>query len=88
MAERHGCRLLPSEGMGLGGQPRWLIYGFAITIALSVLALRMLAIPLELSRQPLMILFMLPIILSAIGGLGPELLATALLGFLGIDLLA
>ena len=88
MAERHGSSLdAISEGMGLGGQPRWLIYGFAITIALSVLALRM-AIPLELSRQPLMILFMLPIILSAlIGGLGPGLLATALLG-LGIDLLA
>lgn len=76
-----------SEGMGRGGQPRWLIYGFAIIIALSVLALRM-SIPLELSRQPLMILFMLPIILSAlIGGLGPGLLATALLG-VGIDLLA
>ena len=80
-AERHGSSLdALAEGIGLGGQPRWLIYGFAITIALSVLALRM-AIPLDLGRQPLMILFMLPIILSALmGGLGPGLLATALLG--------
>lgn len=87
-AERHGSSLdALAEGIGLGGQPRWLIYGFAITIALSVLALRM-AIPLDLGRQPLMILFMLPIILSALmGGLGPGLLATALLG-VGIDLLA
>ena len=87
-AERHGSSLdALAEGMGHGGQPRWLIYGFAITIALSVLALRM-AIPLDLGRQPLMILFMLPIILSALmGGLGPGLLATALLG-VGIDLLA
>lgn len=76
-----------SVGISHGAQSRWLIYGFAITIALSMLALRM-AIPLELSQQPLMILFMLPIILSAlIGGLGPGLLATALL-CLGIDLLA
>lgn len=76
-----------STGISHGAQPRWLIYGFAITIAISMLALRM-AIPLELSQQPLMILFMLPIILSAlIGGLGPGLLATALL-CLGIDLLA
>lgn len=76
-----------SIGISHGAQSRWLIYGFAITIALSMLALRM-AIPLELSQQPLMILFMLPIILSAlIGGLGPGLVATALL-CLGIDLLA
>ena len=41
-AERHGSSLdALAEGIGLGGQPRWLIYGFAITIALSVLALRM-----------------------------------------------
>ncbi len=88
MAERQVSSLdALAEGIGREGQPRWLIYGFAITIALSVLALRM-AIPLELARQPLMILFMLPIILSAlIGGLGPGLLATALLG-VGIDLLA
>ena len=58
-----------SIGIHHGAQSRWLIYGFAITIALSMLALR-IAIPLELSQQPLMILFMLPIILSAlIGGL-------------------
>jgi PAS domain S-box-containing protein len=58
--------------------PWWVVYLLAAAATLAMLGLQMhLAIP--LSNRPLMILFMLPIILSsALGGLGPGLLATAL----------
>jgi diguanylate cyclase (GGDEF)-like protein/PAS domain S-box-containing protein len=76
-----------TAGMLQGSQPAWMTYGFACLISISILVLR-LTIPVEISQQPLMILFIPPIILSAlIGGLGPGLLATAITG-LGLDLLA
>ena len=65
----------------------WLRYGFALAISLAMLAVRLM-IPLPLSQGPMMIMFMLPIILSALlGGMGPGLLAT-LATVIGIDLMA
>lgn len=65
----------------------WLRYGFAILISLAMIGIRTL-IPLPAIQSPMMILFMLPIILSALlGGVGPGLLATLMVAT-GIDLLA
>ena len=65
----------------------WLRYGFALAISLTMLGVRLM-IPLPLSQSPMMIMFMLPIILSALlGGMGPGLLAT-LVTVTGIDLMA
>lgn len=65
----------------------WLRYGFALAISLAMLGVRLM-IPLPLSQSPMMIMFMLPIILSALlGGMGPGLLAT-LVTVTGIDLMA
>ncbi|MEQ1636619.1 MAG: PAS domain S-box protein [Methylococcales bacterium] len=56
--------------------PRWLIYVFAITIMLVVLIVRV-NLATFFDQRPMLILFMLPIILSAlIGGLGPGILST------------
>ena len=61
--------------------PRWLVYVFAIaTVAVTVL-LR-LTIGEIFSQRPLLILFVLPILMSAyLGGLGPGLLATLAAAF-------
>ena len=65
-----------ASGVAHGKPPRWLIYGFAIVISLSVLLLRLM-LPVELNEHPMLIIFMLPIILSAlVGGLGPGLTST------------
>ncbi|MBB6340346.1 diguanylate cyclase (GGDEF)-like protein/PAS domain S-box-containing protein [Pseudomonas fluvialis] len=57
---------------------RGLFYLFAMVIPLAVLALR-LQLPIDPSQRPLLVMFMFPIILSAVlGGLGPGLLATAM----------
>lgn len=54
----------------------WLTYVFAIIVTLLMLFVRM-HMGLNADHRPLMILFMLPILLSALlGGLGPGLLAT------------
>jgi len=58
-------------------------YGFAVLITLATMGLR-LSIPLEFGQhRPLLIIFVLPIIASALmGGLGPGILATLLSGVL------
>jgi len=57
---------------------RWPMYVFAVLLTLAMLLVRESVADLFLNR-PLMILFMLPIILSALlGGFGPGLLSTAL----------
>jgi len=56
--------------------PRWLVYAIAIAVTLAVLALRMLFGGV-LGGHPLLILFLVPIILSALlGGGGPGLVST------------
>ncbi|MFZ6713358.1 EAL domain-containing protein [Undibacterium sp. TC9W] len=63
---------------------RWLIYLLAIALPLSVLLLR-LAMATTFGNRPMLIMFVLPIILSAmLGGLGPGLLST-LIASLGLS---
>ncbi len=58
--------------------PAWLTYTFAAVVTSLMLFVRM-SMGLDADHRPLMILFMLPILLSALlGGLGPGLLATFL----------
>lgn len=60
--------------------PAWSAYLFAAAITLTILALRA-RISEAVADRPLLILYVLPIVLSALwGGLGPGLLATALAG--------
>lgn len=60
--------------------PRWITYGFAALICLSMLALRM-RIAVSFNERTLLILLLLPIILSSVlGGLGPGLFATTIVG--------
>jgi PAS domain S-box-containing protein len=67
-----------ATGVTPGQRPRWLTYGFAIVVTLAMLVLRHNMVA-TLGDRPMMILFMLPIILSALlGGTGPGLLATVL----------
>jgi len=83
-----GWTLLDTLSLGVNGAPmrRWLRYLFAAAITLAMLWLQR-SLQFELQR-PRLILYMLPVILSALmGGLGPGLLATALAG-LGADLMA
>ena len=55
---------------------RWLMYAFALTATVVTLIFRQ-TISVSFEHRPLLILFMLPVIVSAlIGGLGPGLLAT------------
>ncbi len=55
---------------------RWQIYLFAVTITLAILLVRM-GITISFGERLMLILFMFPIILSAVlGGLGPGLVAT------------
>ncbi len=57
---------------------RWLHYVFAVVITLAMLAMHQ-SIGTTPVGQPLLVIFMLPIVLSALlGGLGPGVLATAL----------
>lgn len=67
-----------ASGPGRGKWPHWLVYAFAVGLTLVTLLLRMgIAIPFV--QRPLLIMFMLPIIFSALlGGLGPGLLSTGL----------
>ncbi len=67
--------------------PAWLRYGSAILLSLSMLLFRQ-ALHVESAEHPLMILFILPVILSALlGGLGPGLLSTAIVA-IGVNLIS
>lgn len=72
-------RLLEALAAGVSPErlPRGLTYAFAVALTLAMLLVRdNLAV--EFGERPLLILFMFPIILSALlGGLGPGLLSTA-----------
>jgi len=58
-------------------QPRWVIYVFTVALCMATLLTR--AAIGQLTPRPLLILFVLPIIVSALlGGLGPGLFATLL----------
>ncbi|MDO9323033.1 MAG: EAL domain-containing protein [Pseudomonas sp.] len=74
-------------GVTPGRLPRWLIYLFAVLVTLAMLVLRQ-QIALGFGAHLLLILFMLPITLSALlGGFGPGLLSTLIAAF-GLDYLA
>ena len=61
-------------------RPPWVSYSFAVAATAIMLAVR-LGITVNFGERPLLILFMLPIILSAaLGGLGPGLVSTLLAG--------
>ncbi|MFZ6681032.1 EAL domain-containing protein [Undibacterium sp. Tian12W] len=63
---------------------RWPIYVMAVALPLSVLLLRVAMAP-NFENRPMLIMFVLPIILSAmLGGLGPGLLST-LIASLGLS---
>jgi PAS domain S-box-containing protein len=58
--------------------PRWQFYVFAVTVTLAILLIRM-GTMLSFEERPLLLIFMFPIILSAVlGGLGPGLTATGI----------
>lgn len=66
-----------AEGISPGRVPTWLGYAFAVLVSLAMVAARGQIAPL-FDGRPLLILFMFPIIVSALlGGLGPGLAATA-----------
>jgi diguanylate cyclase (GGDEF)-like protein/PAS domain S-box-containing protein len=66
------------SGASIERRPKWLTYTFAILVTLLMLFVRLNMGP-ELGHRPLMVLFMLPIILSALlGGFGPGFIATVL----------
>jgi PAS domain S-box-containing protein len=76
-----------ADGAFLPTWPRWALYLMAALLSVSALIVRM-DIAAAFAQRPLLIMLVFPIIVSAIlGGLGPGLLATALLA-LGIDYLA
>ncbi|WP_159878243.1 EAL and GGDEF domain-containing protein [Aquitalea denitrificans] len=76
-----------SERMSRDRIPAWLAYLFSFLATVAVLGLRHL-LPMSVYERPMLIMFMFPIILSALlGGIGPGLLATVLT-VAGIDLLA
>ncbi len=59
-------------------QPRWRLYALAVAVTAATLLLR-LALASWIGDRPVLILFVIPIIFSAyVGGLGPGLVATAL----------
>lgn len=73
-----------SAGIAPERQSPWLWYGFALILTLVTLLVRE-GIAAEFENRPLLILFMFPIILSALlGGLGPGLFSTAVAA-LGVD---
>ena len=64
-------------GLGVFRAPRWLVYVFALLVTLLMVVVRE-SIAHGVTDRPMLILFMLPIVLSAlIGGIGPGLLSTA-----------
>ncbi len=78
--DRPGAEAISAETTHPGAAPWSGFWGylFAVVATLATLLLR-LAIPAPLTDQPMMVLFMFPVILSAMaGGLGPGLTATFL----------
>jgi len=75
---RSGLTLVDALTSGVTGQKsRWPMYVFAVAVSLSMLVFRE-SIAQQHSERLMLILFMLPVILSALlGGLGPGLLSTA-----------
>ncbi|AFL73802.1 PAS domain S-box protein [Thiocystis violascens] len=68
--------MIPPARLAVRRWPRWSIYLLAIAMTVATLALRA-KIAVSFGEQPLLILFMFPILLSAIlGGFGPGLIAT------------
>src|SRR5690348_18474382 len=62
------------------GSPRWRPYAVALVLTAAALALRIGVDP-WVGARPLLLIFLIPIIVSAyLGGLGPGLVATALAG--------
>ncbi len=71
-SRRWSWRLLDPDA-----RPRWHAYAFAVLFTLAALAAR-LAANFQIGDQPIVVLFVVPIVLSAIiGGIGPGLVATA-----------
>lgn len=65
-----------TAGIAPERQAHWLMYAFALIITLAMLLVRE-GIAAEFQSRPLLILFMFPIVLSALlGGLGPGMLST------------
>ncbi|WP_171013625.1 PAS domain S-box protein [Chitinivorax sp. B] len=85
--ERSDAGLVGSDSFFGKRRNRWLqgmVYVFAIVVTLLTLMFR-LSMSDNVAERPMMIVFMFPIILSAlIGGVGPGLLATAI-AVIGID---
>lgn len=72
---------------GQGRMPAWAVYLFAFMVSASFLVLRS-EMEVGFGHRPLLILFMFPIILSALlGGLGPGIVSTVV-SSIGIDYLA
>ncbi len=83
--ERRLLETLAAE-LAPGRLPRWLALAFAVAVTLAMLLLRD-HVAVAFGDRPLLILFMFPIIFSALlGGLGPGLVATAVAA-LGVDYL-
>src|SRR5881394_1992212 len=62
------------------GSPRWRPYAVALVLTVAAVALR-LGIDPWVGDRPLLLIFLIPVIVSAyLGGLGPGLFATALAG--------
>ncbi|MFZ6773451.1 PAS domain S-box protein [Undibacterium sp. SXout7W] len=71
-----------AKGVSPTSIPRWLVYIFAIAITCVTIVVRQY-IGVSFEQRPLLLLFMLPIILSALlGGLMPGLLSTILTGLI------
>jgi PAS domain S-box-containing protein len=69
---------LPPAAIRHGRLARWAMYGGAVAMSGAMVAVRQ-GIPASFLDRPLLIVFMLPVILSGvIGGLGPGLVATAI----------
>jgi len=67
---------IPSERAPAQHWPPWLAYAFAV-VSPAVMVLARMGMGVDFEERPLLILFQLPIILSAyMGGLGPGLVAT------------
>lgn len=67
-----------AEDVGPGRLKAWQAYGLAVLVTAATLAIR-LAVDGSLGGQPMLVMFTVPIMLSAYaGGLGPGLLATGL----------
>jgi diguanylate cyclase (GGDEF)-like protein/PAS domain S-box-containing protein len=73
-----GEPLITALARGVGSpRSRWPLYVFAVAVSVSALLLR-LTMATPVAERPMLILFVLPVILSAmLGGLGPGLVSTA-----------